>query len=117
MVDRERGHKPLNQVEIETMIARDVERLEIATYRYRELLGEEAKAKIKYKDSYNRAYLAKQAGTEKQKVASAELDCRDEYEEMELAAARAKAQREILGSIRSSLDAVRSLNANVRAQV
>lgn len=113
----QRGYRPLSQVDIERMIEDDMVQLEDATDEYTAILEQEARAEVAYKRAYNSAYLSRTEGTEKWKVAYAEQESAEELEAFRLAAAKAKAQKEVLWTIRARIDAIRSLNANVRAQV
>ena len=112
----ERGHRPLSQVDVERMIASDIELLEEATNDYETALIEEAKAEAAYKRQWSRTFLAV-SGARHVKEAAADDQCADENEARLIAAARAKALREHMWTIRTRLDSLRSLNANVRVQV
>lgn len=116
MANFDRGHRPLSQVEIERMIAADLELLESATSDYEQALIDEAKAESAYKRQWSRTFL-NVSGARYVKEAAADDQCSDENEARLLAAAKAKALREHMWTIRTRLESLRSLNANVRVQV
>lgn len=116
MVDYQRGQRPLTQVDVERMIASDIQLLEEATHDYEKALIEEAQAEAAYKKHWSRVFLAV-SGARHVKEAAADDQCSDENERRLLAAAKAKALREHMWTIRARLDSLRSLNANVREQV
>ena len=116
MADYQRGHRPLTQVDVERMIASDIQLLEEATNDYEKALIEEAKAESEYKKRWSRVFLSV-SGARHVKEAAADDQCSDENERRLISAAKAKALREHMWTIRARLDSLRSLNANVREQV
>lgn len=98
------------------MMAADVRLLESATRDYRDSLHDEAMADANYKRAWSRVFLAA-SGARYIKEAAADDQCADEYEAKLVSAARCKALKEYLWTIRARLDALRSLNTNIRAQV
>lgn len=117
-MSRERGHRVLTQVEIEDMIVSDVELMEEATEVYGDLLEDEAKKENAYKRAYNSAYFTYgEKGGHDIRRTYAEHEASTEREEYRIAQAEVAAQKEVLWTIRNRIDAIRSLNANVRSQV
>lgn len=117
MVERPRGKRVLTQVDIEEMIVEDLELLEEATEAYADLLEKEAKAESEYKRKFHRVYFQMEKGGHEARKVYAESQCADERDAFRTAAAVAAGQKEVLWTIRGRIDAVRSLNANVRSQV
>ena len=114
---RERGKRVLSQVDIEGMIVDDLDLLEEATEAYGDLLEAEARAESEYKRKFNRIYFQMEKGGHESRKIYAESQCEDERDAYKMAAALTAGQKEILWTIRGRIDAVRSLNANVRSQV
>lgn len=114
---RERGKRVLTQVDIEEMIVDDLDLLEQATEAYADLLEKEARAESVYKRKFNRVYFQMEKGGHEARKVYAESQCEDERDEYKMAAALTAGQKEVLWTIRGRIDAVRSLNANVRSQV
>lgn len=114
---RERGRRVLTQVDIEEMIVDDLELLEEATEAYGDLLENEARTESAYKRKFNRVYFQMDKGGHEARKIYSESQCEEERDAYKMAAALAAAQKETLWTIRNRIDAVRSLNANVRSQV
>lgn len=111
-----RGNRhPLSQFEVEQMIAADIELLEEITDDYGDVLVEEAETDAAYKKRWARVFKTV-SGTMALKEAQADDECSDEYRAKLVAAAKAKAMKEHLWTIRNRIEALRSLNTNVRAQ-
>jgi len=111
-----RNGKPLSQVEVETMIGNDIELLEKATNAYEAALEREAHTVARYKRDYASAFL-NAAGAKYIKEATADLECDTQLTERLVVEAEVKALREHLWTIRTRLEGLRSLNANIRVQV
>jgi hypothetical protein len=75
-----------------------------------------AKKEALYKANWAREYLSAK-GSIKEREAWADYKLDQEYFEYKCAEALVKSKREKLLSVRSSMDAIRTLNANVRNQV
>lgn len=101
--------------DIETRIAEDLDALEAATEAYKKLLIEEAKAEYEYKSYRHEVFLNTQ-GPVRVREAEAEYQAKDKLRAYLGRQAQAKGARELLTTIRTRLDALRSLNANVRPQ-
>ncbi len=108
--------RPISQVEIETKIIEDVEAMESATEEFEKVSEEAARAEVQYKVARARAYLRQRGSIKDREYAADELTSEEAYA-YKLAEGRLKAQREVLNTIRARLDALRSLNTNVRSQI
>ena len=90
--------------------------LEKETEAFEVLAVEAAKKEARYKSSWAKEYLSK-TGSIKEREAWADYKLDDVNYEYKIAEALVKTKREALLSLRTSIDAMRTLNANVRAQV
>jgi len=108
--------KMLTQVEIEDRLIRYLEALENATAEFEGLCVAAGVAEAEVKGAWARAYLSMN-GPVRQREALADLECDELEKEHKIADARMKATREHLTSLRTAIDALRTLNANVRVQV
>ena len=108
--------RPISQVDIEQEMLRFMDMLENETEAFESLCIELAKKEAAHKLSHAKAYLTGKGPVEEKKNyaiwTSASL-----YEDYALAEGLVKAKREKLLSLRTSIDALRTLNANVRVQV
>lgn len=109
----------LTQGEIESAILSLSEELETQTYAYAEQSDRAAIAEADYKIRHARALVGfasdptiKLTATERQ--ARVDLHCAAELREWKIAEARRQSTKETLLSLRSRLDAMRTLSANVR---
>lgn len=107
---------PVSQVEIERELLRLLDLLEDSTVTFRKLATDEAKAEAAYKRSWAKEYLAA-SGSIKEREAWATYKLETELHDWKIAEALARSMKEKLTSLRTSIDAMRTLNANVRAQV
>lgn len=107
---------PISQVEIEMEIARLVTLLEESTEDYATLIEDASKKEAKYKLEWAKAYLGA-TGSIKERESWADYQLGDESYAWKISDALVKAKKESLTSIRTSIDALRTLAANVRAQV
>lgn len=107
--------RTMTAVEIEQELVRVLDLLEQATYDYRELSEQAAKAHSFYKGLYWEEYL-KAEGAVREREALAGMATRGRYKEDQLAEGAVKAQRELLTSLRTRVDILRTLSANVREQ-
>lgn len=92
------------------------ERLEVETEQFETLALDSAKKEALYKSNWAKEYLSAK-GSIKEREAWADYKMDQQNFEYKCAEALVKAKREALLSIRSSMDAIRTLNANVRSQV
>ncbi len=107
---------PISQVEIEQELLRFVDRLEAETEMFENLAVDAAKKESLYKNHWAKEYLSAK-GSIKEREAWADYKMDAPHFEFKVAEAMMKAKREALLSIRASMDAMRTLNANVRVQV
>lgn len=108
--------QPISQVEIESEILRLLDMLEEETEAFETLAQDAAKKEAVHKSNWAKEYLAAK-GSIKEREAWADYKLSDESFNWKIAEALVKTKREKLVSIRNSLDALRTLAANVRQQV
>jgi len=109
-------NRPVTQDEIEREIIRLSAMLEEETENYAVLIEDHAKKEARHKSAWARAYLRSE-GAVKERESWAENKMAESLFEMKIAEALAKAKREKLTSLRTSLDSLRTLAANLRVQV
>jgi hypothetical protein len=107
---------PISQVEIEQELLRLVDRLEQETEAFEVLAVDSAEKESKYKAAWAREYISR-TGTVKDRESWADYKLENEEHDCKIAEALVKSKRELLLSLRTSIDALRTLNANVRSQV
>jgi len=107
---------PISQVEIEEELLRLLELLEEHTEAFETLAEDNAKKEARMKAEWAKEYLSAK-GSIKEREAWADYKLADQEFEAKVAEALVKAKREKLLSLRTSIDALRTLNANVRSQV
>ena len=108
--------QPISQVEIESEIMRLMEMLEEETEAFEALATDSAKKEALMKANWAKEYLSAK-GSIREREAWADYKLSDEAYSFKISEALVKAKREKLLSLRASLDALRTLNANVRVQV
>lgn len=110
---------PMAQAEVEREIRDLARRLDRVTVDYADMSQTAAEARVAYKLGYAKALLRAQdqKGTVAMKEAWALTEVEEEFARYELADAEAKALQEVARGLRSQLDGLRSINANVRAVV
>lgn len=106
---------PISQVEVEEEILRLTQMLEDETENYAILIEDAAKKEARLKGEWAAAYLNHQ-GSIKERESWADYQLADKSFEWKIAEALAKASKEKLNFARTSIDALRTLAANVRAQ-
>ena len=104
-------NSPISQVEIEQELVRLMDKLENET-----IAMDCAKKEALYKSNWAKEYLSAK-GSIKEREAWADYKMDQENFEYKCAEALVKTKREVLLSLRTSIDAIRTLNANVRTQV
>ena len=109
-------NSPISQVDIEHELMRLLEMLEQETEAFESLAGDLAKKEALYKSHWAKEYLSAK-GSIKEREAWADYKLADENFDFKIAEALLKSKREKLLSLRTSIDALRTLNANVRIQV
>lgn len=107
---------PISQVEIEQELIRLMDKLEEETEQFETIAMDCAKKEALYKSNWAKEYLSAK-GSIKEREAWADYKMDQQNFEYKCAEALVKSKREILLSIRASMDAIRTLNANVRTQV
>ena len=108
--------QPISQVEIESEIMRLMGVLEEETEAFETLAVDGAKKEPLLKANWAKEYISAK-GSIKEREAWSDYKLSDEAYSYKIAEALVKAKREKLLSVRASLDALRTLNANVRIQV
>jgi hypothetical protein len=108
--------KPISQVEVEQEIMRLMELLEEETEAFEKLAEDSAKKEALYKSNWAKEYLSAK-GSIREREAWADYKLSDESYDYKISEALVKAKREKLISLRTSIDALRTLNANVRTQI
>lgn len=113
-----RGNRtaPISQVEIEEELIRVMEMLEEETEAFERLCEDAAKKESIYKSNWAKEYLSAK-GSIREREAWSDYKLSDECYDYKISEALLKSKREKLISLRTSIDALRSLNTNVRAQV
>jgi hypothetical protein len=109
-------NRPISQIEIEEELMRLLELLEEETEAFETIAEDSAKKDAYYKSSWAKEYLSAK-GSIKEREAWSDYKLGDEMLDHKIAEALVKSKREKLTSLRTSIDALRTLNANVRAQV
>lgn len=107
---------PISQVDIEEELLRLIELLERDTEVFEELAIDCAKKEALYKSKWAKEYLAAK-GSIKEREAWADYKMDQQNFDFKCAEALVKSKREKLLTLRTSMDSMRTLNANVRAQV
>jgi len=107
---------PISQVEIEQELLRMMDLLEGETEAFEKLAEDAAKKEALYKANWAKEYLSAK-GSIKEREAWADYKMADFDYDYKIAEALVKSKREKLLSLRTSMDSLRTLNANVRVQV
>jgi hypothetical protein len=107
---------PITQVDVENGLLSLIEDLEEETEAFERLIEDAAKKEALYKTNWAKEYLSAK-GSIKEREAWADYKLSDEVFDYKISEALVKAKREKLLSVRTSIDALRTLNANVRSQV
>lgn len=111
-----RRNAPISQVEIESELMRLMDLLEEETEAFERLAEDSAKKEAIYKADWAKEYLSAK-GSIKEREAWADYKLSDQSYDFKISEALVKSKREKLISLRTSIDALRTLNANVRVQV
>ena len=107
---------PISPLDIDDNIIRLVGELEDHTEAFEVLAVDQAKKDARYKSAWAHEYLSAN-GSIKERESWADYKLSDAHYEVKIADALLKAKKEKLNSIRTALDSLRTLAANVRAQV
>lgn len=106
---------PITQGEIEEELMRLLNMLEGQTEEFETLAQRAAETEATHKGMWAKQYLTA-TGSIRTREAIADFALSDSLFQYKIAEALVKAKREKLLSLRTSIDALRTLNANVRAQ-
>lgn len=109
-------NKPISQIDVENGLLDLIDELEKETEAFERLAEDAAKKEALYKSNWAKEYLSAK-GSIKEREAWADYKLSDEIFDYKISEGLMKAKREKLLSLRTSIDALRTLNANVRAQV
>lgn len=109
-------NRPISQVEVEEEIMRLTDLLENETEAFEQLAIDASVKESNYKASWAKEYLGAK-GSIKEREAWADYKLEDMTMQYKISEALVKSKREKLHSLRTSIDALRTLAANVRAQV
>ena len=109
-------NNPISQVEIEQELLRLIDALEAETEKFEVLAVDAAKKEADYKSNWAKEYLSAK-GSIKEREAWADYKLDQMAFDYKIAEALVKTKRESLLSLLTSIDAMRTLNANVRVQV
>jgi hypothetical protein len=109
-------NSPISQVDIENELLRLMDKLEKETEEFEAISIDASKKEAQYKTNWAKEYLSA-SGAIKQREAWADYKMEHDFFEYKVAESLVKAKRESLLTLRSSMDAMRTLNANVRIQV
>jgi hypothetical protein len=107
---------PISQVEVEQEMLRLVDLLESRTEDFEQLSLDNAIKEARYKAEWAKSYLS-HTGSIKEREAWADVKMQDVAMESKIAEALVKSGRERLSSIKTQIDALRTIAANVRNQV
>jgi len=107
---------PISQVQIEQELLRMMDLLESETEAFEKLAEDAAKKEAQFKANWAKEYLSAK-GSIKEREAWADYKMADLNYDYKIAEALVKSKREKLISLRTSMDSLRTLNANVRVQV
>ena len=106
---------PISQVGVEQEILRLTDMLENETENFETLAQDAAVKEANLKSSWAKEYLSAK-GSIKEREAWADYKLQDPLMQHKISEALVKSKREKLHSLRTSIDALRTLAANVRAQ-
>lgn len=107
---------PISQVEVEEEIVRLLNLLETETENFEVLAEDAARKEALYKSQWAKAYLTS-SGSIKEREAHADWAMTDIATFSKIADALVRSKREKLSSLKTQVDALRTLSANVRHQV
>jgi len=105
---------PISQVEVEEEIIRLLNLLEHETEAFEDLAEDAARKEALYKSQWAKSYLTS-SGSIKEREAHADWAMTDIAMHHKIAEALVKSKREKLSSLKTQVDALRTLSANVRA--
>lgn len=106
---------PLSQVDVEMEIMRLVKLLEAETEAFAALAEDEAKKDAAHKHAWATKFITNTSKTQKEREAWADYQLETETYVKLVSRALMNAKKQRLESIRTSLDALRTIAANIRA--
>jgi len=109
-------NRPISQIDVEETLLELIQELEKETETFERLAVDAAKKEALYKSNWAKEYLSAK-GSIKEREAWSDYKMDEMMFDHKIAEALIKAKREKLLSLRTSIDALRTLNANIRAQV
>jgi hypothetical protein len=109
-------NRPISQIDVEETLLELIDELEKETEAFERLAEDSAKKDAQYKTNWAKEYLSAK-GSIKEREAWADYKMDELMFDYKIAESLLKAKREKLLSLRTSIDALRTLNANIRAQV
>lgn len=109
-------NRPISQIDVEETLLELIQELETETEAFERLAEDSAKKEALYKSNWAKEYLSAK-GSIKEREAWADYKMDELMFDYKIAESLVKAKREKLLSLRTSIDALRTLNANIRAQV
>ena len=109
-------NNPISQVDIENELIRLLGDLESETEAFEVLAVDASKKEALYKSNWAKEYLSAK-GSIKERESWADYKMDELAYDYKIAEALVKSKREKLLSLRTGIDAMRTLNANVRVQV
>ncbi len=109
-------NRPISQIDVEETLLELIQELEKETEAFERLAVDAAKKEALYKSNWAKEYLSAK-GSIKEREAWSDYKMDEMMFDHKIAEALIKAKREKLLSLRTSIDALRTLNANIRAQV
>lgn len=112
---RRRRSAPISQVEVEDEILRLLDLLEEETEGFENLSVDSAIKDAQLKSEWAKAYLSA-SGSIKEREAMADFRMTEIMRDHKIAEALVKARREKLSSLKTQIDALRTIAANVRNQ-
>ena len=107
---------PISQVDVEEEMIRLLNILEAETENFELLAQEAAQKEAHYKSQWAKAYLTS-SGSIKEREAHADWAMSDIAMASKIAEALVRSKREKLSSLKTQVDALRTIAANVRMQV
>lgn len=109
-------NRPISQIDVEETLLELIGELEVETEAFERLAEDAAKKESLYKTNWAKEYLSAK-GSIKEREAWSDYKMDEMMFDYKIAESLVKAKREKLLSLRTSIDALRTLNANIRAQV
>ena len=106
---------PISQVDVEEEIIRLLNMLESETEQFEVLAEDAARKEAYFKSQWAKAYLTS-TGSIKEREANADWQMTEIATHAKIAEALVRSKREKLSSLKTQIDALRTLSANVRMQ-